>query len=148
MQDFHDRFQIPVTYFIVPFPRGAPSSISGDAALCDAIRNVQARGSEACGHSYEHNLFEWGYPEIAGAMSLSQPACEAFADARFAIERYHQKDRMRERLRRAREEWHKATGCVQKGFRAGWGSFSGTLYELLTEEGVEWKRCTLITLWS
>lgn len=139
LQEFHDRFQIPVTYFIVPFPRGAPLSISGDPALCDALRVVQERGSEACAHSYQHNLFEWGYPEIAGAMSFSPPACEAFADARFAIERYHQKECMRERLRRAREEWHKATGCVQKGFRSGWGSFSGTLYELLSEEGFEWS---------
>jgi len=134
---FHQPYKIPVTYFIVPCPPNRPG-ISQDPALLDAMRACNADGSEMVLHSYEHNLFEWGYPEIVSAMEFSTPACEAFADARFAIEQYHRKDAMQERLKRAAAEWTAATGKAPEGFRSGWGSFSGTLYEVLAEAGFRW----------
>jgi peptidoglycan/xylan/chitin deacetylase (PgdA/CDA1 family) len=138
VKDFHDRLRIPVSYFVVPFNRQTGQRISQDAELLDAMQAACAAGSEFHPHSYKHNLFEWGYPEIVAAMEISREACEAFADARFAIDDYNRKDRMRERMKRVAEEWHRATGQVPRGFRSGWGSFSRTLYEVLTEEGFKW----------
>jgi hypothetical protein len=139
VQAFHDEFDIPVTHFIVPFSLETDLGITTDPTLLDAMKSVEDRGSETQLHAYRHNLFEWGYPEIVSAMDLSEEACEQFADSRFAIEAYHQKDAMRERLGLAMDEWERATGRRPTGFRSGWGSFSGTLYELLNEQGFRWS---------
>lgn len=135
---FQQRFGVPCSYFVIPFNRETGAGISSDPALLDAIREVCAAGSEVHPHSYTHNLFEWGYPEIVSAMEFSREACEAFADSRFAIEAYQAKEAMQRRLSRVVEEWQRAVQEPPRGFRSGWGSFSGTLYEVLCEQGFRW----------
>jgi len=136
---FHEQFGIPVSYFIIPFPRTEELSISQDTDLQRALDTIRADGSEAHPHSHRHHPFEWGYPEIIGAMEFSEGLCKAFADHRFSIELYHDKDRMLQRMVEVVEEWKKFSGEESVGFRPGWGSFSCTFYEVLKECGYKWS---------
>ncbi len=139
LHEFHQQFEIPVSYFIVPFQNNTEKSISQDTTLQKALDVIRNDGSEAHPHSHRHHPFEWGYPEISGAMEFSNGLCKAFADHRFAVEEYQSKDRMFARMGEVVSEWEAFSGEKPRGFRPGWGSFSSNLYAALAEFNYEWS---------
>ena len=55
LHEFHQQFEIPVSYFIIPFPSGSEQSISQDATLQKTLDLIRDGGSEAHPHSFIGN---------------------------------------------------------------------------------------------
>lgn len=133
-----DRFDIPGTFFVVPFsPAESGKTLADDVDLLKEIDRARGRGHEFYQHGYRHTPFESGVPET-WMLDFNPEERREYDEHRLEIESQHTWEALVAMLESGHRIWRRAFHEDSPGYRPGWGAFCANLYRALEALGYEW----------
>jgi peptidoglycan/xylan/chitin deacetylase (PgdA/CDA1 family) len=135
--DFLARWEVPATFFVVPASGGKP--LDQKPEWLNLLHRALDEGHELQLHAYDHSsTFEFGVPP--GFMLDIIPEAKArWKCEPEAIQADHTLERMRDRIARGKEIFHRALGYEPRGFRGPCLSMCDNTYQALADHGIRWS---------